>query len=72
MDEQSCEGESMIFWSGVFMVIVSFAVFVMFCDPINSNKERGTLFEDACAAVMMMGFGIAVIGALLWIGRMLG
>jgi len=54
------------------MVIVSFAVFVMFCDPINSNKERGTWFEDTCAAVMMMGLGIAVIGALLWIGRVLG
>jgi hypothetical protein len=45
----------MMFWSGVFMVIVSFIVFVMFCDPINSSKERGTWFEDTCAAVMMMG-----------------
>jgi len=59
----------MIFWGGVFMVVLSFAVFVMFCDPINSSKERGTWFEDACAATMMMGLGIAVIGALIWIGR---
>ena len=62
----------MIFFSGLFMVVLSFVVFVMFCDPINSSKERGTWFEDTCAAVMMMGFGVAVIGALLWIGRWLG
>ena len=61
----------MIFWGGVFMVVLSFAVFVMFCDPINSSKERGTWFEDTCAAVMMMGLGIAIIGALLWIGKAL-
>ena len=61
----------MIFFSGLFMVVLSFAVFVMFCDPINSSKERGTWFEDTCAAVMMMGLGIAIIGALLWIGRIL-
>ena len=59
----------MIFWGGVFMVVLSFAVFVMFCDPINSSKERGMWLEDACAAVMMMGLGIAIIGALIWIGR---
>ena len=59
----------MIFWSGLFMVLISFIVFVMFCDPVN---EKRVWLEDACAAVMMMGFGIAVIGALLWIGKWLG
>lgn len=51
------------------MVLVSFIVFVGFCDPVNDKR---VWLEDACAAVMMMGFGIAVIGALLWIGRVLG
>jgi hypothetical protein len=58
----------MMFWSGLFMVLVSFIVFVGFCDPVNSKR---VWLEDACAAVMMMGFGIAVIGALLWIGQVL-
>jgi len=58
----------MIFWGGVFMVAVSFAVFIMFADPINDKR---LWLEDACAAVMMMGLGIAIIGALLWIGRFL-
>jgi hypothetical protein len=62
----------MIFFGGLFMIVVSFVVFVMFCDPINSSKDRGTWFEDTCAAVMMMGLGVALIGALLWIGRVLG
>ena len=48
------------------MIAVSFAVFVMFVDPINDKRAW---LEDACAAMMMMGLGIAVIGALLWIGR---
>jgi len=59
----------MIFWSGLFMVLISFIVFVMFCDPVN---EKRVWLEDACAAVMMMGFGIAVIGIVLQIGRVLG
>lgn len=58
----------MIFWSGLFMVLISFIVFVMFCDPVN---EKRVWLEDACAAVMMMGFGIAVIGIVLQIGRWL-
>ena len=58
----------MIFWGGVFMVAVSFAVFIMFADPINDKR---LWLEDACAAMMMMGLGIAIIGALLWIGRFL-
>jgi hypothetical protein len=62
---------SMVFFGGLFMILAAFIVFVMFCDPINSSKDRSTLFEDLCAAVMMMGFGITVIGALLWIGRVL-
>ena len=61
----------MIFFSGLFMIVLSFVVFVMFCDPINSSKARGTWFEDACAATMMLGFGVAVIGALIWIGKVL-
>jgi hypothetical protein len=61
----------MIFFGGLFMIVVSFVVFVMFCDPINSSKDRGTWFEDTCAAVMMMGLGVAVIGALIWIGKVL-
>jgi uncharacterized membrane protein YqhA len=56
----------MIFWGGVFMVVLSFAVFVMFVDPINNKREW---LEDTCAAVMMMGLGIAILGALTWIGR---
>jgi hypothetical protein len=56
----------MIFWGGVFMVVLSFAVFVMFVDPINNKREW---LEDTCAAVLMMGIGIAILGALTWIGR---
>ena len=48
------------------MIAVSFAVFVMFVDPINDKRAW---LEGACAAVMMMGLGIAIIGALIWIGR---
>jgi len=59
----------MMFWSGLFMVLISFIAFVMFCDPVN---EKRVWLEDACAAVMMMGFGIAVIGIVLQIGRWLG
>jgi len=59
----------MIFFGGLFMVAVSFGVFIMFADPINDKR---LWLEDACAAMMMIGFGIAVIGALLWIGRVLG
>ena len=51
------------------MVLLSFIVFVMFADPINDKK---VWLEDACAAVMMLGFGIMVIGACIWIGRVLG
>ena len=58
----------MMFWSGLFMVLISFIVFVMFCDPVN---EKRVWLEDACAAVMIMGFGIAVIGIVLQIGRWL-
>ena len=58
----------MIFCGGLFMIAVSFAVFVMFVDPINDKRAW---LEDACAAVMMMGLGIAIIGALLWIGKTL-
>jgi uncharacterized membrane protein YfcA len=56
----------MIFFSGLFMVVLSFAVFVMFVDPINNKREW---LEDTCAAVLMMGIGIAILGALTWIGR---
>jgi len=58
----------MIFFGGLFMVAVSFGVFVMFADPINDKR---LWLEDACAAMMMMGVGIAIIGALTWIGRTL-
>jgi hypothetical protein len=54
----------MIFWGGLFMIAVSFAVFIAFCDPINDKR---TWLEDSCAAVMMMGLGIAIIGAIVWI-----
>jgi hypothetical protein len=56
----------MIFFGGLFMVAVSFGVFVMFADPINDKR---LWLEDACAAMMMMGVGIAIIGALTWIGQ---
>jgi hypothetical protein len=56
----------MIFFSGLFMVVLSFAVFVMFVDPINNKREW---LEDTCAAVLMMGIGISILGALTWIGR---
>lgn len=59
----------MIFFGGLFMVVLSFAVFIMFADPIN---DRRVWLEDICAAVMMMGVGVMVIGALLWLGRVLG
>ncbi len=59
----------MIFFGGLFMVAVSFGVFVMFADSINDKR---LWLEDFCAATMMMGVGIAIIGALLWIGRVLG
>ena len=58
----------MIFFGGLFMVAVSFSVFIMFVDPINDKR---LWLEDACAAMMMMGVGIAIIGALTWIGQFL-
>ncbi len=51
------------------MVAVSFLVFVMFANLVN---DKNSWLEDFCAATMMMGVGIAIIGALLWIGRVLG
>jgi hypothetical protein len=59
----------MIFFGGMFMVVLSFAVFIMFADPINDQR---VWLEDACAAVMMMGLGVMVIGLCVWIGRVLG
>ena len=59
----------MIFFGGLFMVVLSFAVFMMFADPINDKR---VWLEDACAAVMMLGFGVMVIGLCVWIGRVLG
>jgi hypothetical protein len=59
----------MIFFGGLFMVVLSFAVFIMFADPINDKK---VWLEDTCAAVMMLGFGVMVIGLCVWIGRVLG
>jgi hypothetical protein len=59
----------MIFFGGVFMVVAAFAVFMMFADPVNNKR---VWLEDACAAVMMLGFGVMVIGACVWIGRVLG
>ena len=56
----------MIFFGGLFMIAVSFGVFIMFVDPINDKR---LWLEDACAAMMMMGLGIAVIGAIVWIGQ---
>ena len=57
---------SMVFFGGLFTILAAFIVFVMFVDPINNKR---LWLEDACAAVMMIGFGIAVIGVLLLIGR---
>ena len=59
---------SMVFFGGLFMILAAFIVFVMFADPINNKR---LWLEDACAATMMMGFGITVIGVLLLIGRWL-
>ena len=59
----------MIFFGGLFMVVLSFAVFIMFADPISDKK---VWLEDTCAAVMMLGFGVMVIGLCVWIGRVLG
>ena len=59
---------SMVFFGGLFMILAAFIVFVMFADPINDKRSW---LEDVCAAVMMMGFGITVIGVLLLIGRWL-
>ena len=51
------------------MVVVSFVVFIMFADPVNDKR---VWLEDTCAAVMMLGFGVMVIGLCVWIGRVLG
>ena len=58
----------MIFFGGLFMVVMAFAVFIMFADPINDKR---LWLEDACAGVMMLGLGVAIIGALIWIGQVL-
>ena len=58
----------MIFFGGVFMVVVGFGLFVMFADP---SKDEHTSLEDACAGIMMLGLGVAVIGAVVWIGQVL-
>jgi predicted RNA methylase len=58
----------MIFFGGLFMVVVSFVVFIMFADPVN---DRRVWLEDACAGVMMLGFGVVIIGAVVWIGQVL-
>ena len=55
----------MIFFGGLFMIAVSFVTFVSCCDPINNKR---LWLEDACAAMMMMGLGIAIVGAFIWIG----
>ena len=51
------------------MVVMAFAVFIIFADLINDKR---IWLEDACAGVMMLGLGVAIIGALMWIGRVLG
>jgi hypothetical protein len=58
----------MIFFGGLFMVAVSFLVFVMFANLVN---DKNSWLEDFCAATMMMGVGIAIIGVLTWIGKFL-
>jgi hypothetical protein len=73
MDEQSCEGENMMgatmFWSGLIAALVGLVCFILLCDV--TTKAR-TAIEDACAFVLFAGLIIAVIGAVLWIGRWLG
>ena len=59
----------MIFFGGVFVIAVAFAVFIMFADPIDDKREW---LEDACAGMMMLGLGVAIIGAVMWIGKVLG
>ena len=58
----------MIFFSGVFMVVVGFGLFVMFADPVNDKR---LWLEDLCAGLMMLGLGVAVIGMVVWIGQVL-
>jgi hypothetical protein len=58
----------MIFFSGLIMAAIGFCGFMFVCNP---KTKQTTFAEDACAAMMMMGLGIAVIGALIWIGRAL-
>ena len=58
----------MIFFSGLFMIAVGFGVFVMFADPVNDKR---LWLEDLCAGLMMLGFGVVIIGAVVWIGQVL-
>ena len=58
----------MIFFGGLFMIVAAFAVFIMFADPIDDKREW---LEDVCAGVMMLGFGVAIIGVVVWIGQVL-
>lgn len=59
----------MIFFGGLFMVALALGVFVAVC---NATTEELTWLEDACAGMMMMGLGIMIIGAVAWVGRMIG
>ena len=58
----------MIFFGGLFMVVVGFGLFVMFADPVNDKR---LWLEDFCAGIMMLGLGVAVIGMVVWIGQVL-
>lgn len=58
----------MIFSAGIFMVAFSVALFVLLSDSFG---EKHRWFEDVCAGVMMLGFGVAIIGVVVWIGQVL-
>jgi len=65
----------MIFFSGLFMIFLSFAVFVMFVDPLNSSEVKHEVkyewLVDCCFATFMMGIGIIIIGVFFLIERWL-
>ena len=57
------------------MIFLSCAVWITFIDPLNSSEVKNEVkygwLVDCCFATFMMGLGIIIIGALLWIGRIL-
>ena len=60
---------STMFWAGLITVAVGFGCFMVVCD---TSTRTSTVVEDICAFVCFAGLIIATVGALLWLGRVLG